>query len=178
MEYTDEMFNEDLSISRYVYSKYFRYSFISKDDFIQCSLIGLSRCRSKFNETKGAYSTYASKISLCCMLRLYNEEKKQTNNFSNFSCDLKNDEGNSLFDIVEDKFNIDAKLDYDFLLKICNNILSKSKSDTFKKVNYLFLQYLNCSKVARELKISKQCVNQYVKKFRTQLRAELENLNF
>ncbi len=85
MEYGLSMYNEDMAISRWVFSKKFRNSTFYKDDLLQCSLIALYRYRSKYDDTKGTYFTYASKISYFAMLSFISKEKKYTNNFDNLS---------------------------------------------------------------------------------------------
>lgn len=177
MEYTNEMFKEDLSISRWTFSRHFKKLLIYKDDLIQSSLIGLFRCRSNYDKNKSSYSTYAYRISFCSMLKFLQNEKKQTNNFCNYSLDYEFDEDNSLLDLIREDVDFDENYNYQFLLNVCNKVIDKCKSKLFKDVNRLFLKCYNCSKVAKELNISRQCVNQYVKKFRTLLKTELINEN-
>lgn len=177
MNYTDEMFFEDLSISRWTFSRHFKKLLIHKDDLIQSSLIGLFLHRSNFDKSKSSYSTYAYKISLYSMLKFLQKEKKQTNNFDNYSLDYEIDKDNTFLDFMFENVDFDKNFNYQYLLNVCNKVIEKSKSKTFKKVIRLFLECFNCSFVAHKLNISRQCVNQYVKKFRILLKSELINQN-
>lgn len=75
MNYDLTMYNEDMAISCWVYSKKFKNLIFLKDDLIQCSLIALYRYREKYDNTKGTYFTYANKISYFVMLSFIRKEK-------------------------------------------------------------------------------------------------------
>lgn len=166
MEYDLTMYNEDMSISCWVFFKKFKNSTFYKDDLLQCSLIALYRCRSKYDDKKAIYFTYASKISYFAMLSFINKEKKYTNNFNNLSIDFIYEDDVTFADTLGEEFDFDTKLNYEYLLKVCNEVIDKHKSKILKNISKLYILDKKPAHIAKELNISRQCVCQYIDRFK------------
>lgn len=178
MVYDLTMYNEDMAISRWVFSKKFRNLTFYKDDLIQCSIILLYRSREKFDETKGTYFTYASKISYFAMLSFISKEKKYTNNFDNLSIDFEYDEDCTFADTLGEEIDFDSKFNYEYLLKVCNEIIDKHKSKTLKSISKLYIYGKKPAQVAKELNISRQCACIYIDKFKKLVQDKLKEYDF
>lgn len=178
MKYDLTMYNEDMAIFSWVFSKKFRNLTFYKDDLIQSSLFLLYRFREKFDETKATYFTYASKISYFAMLTFIKKEKKCTNNFDNLSIDFEYDDDCVFADILGEDIDFDSKLNYEFLLKVCNEIIDKNKSKTLKSISKLYISGKKPAQVARELHISRQCACSYIDKFKKLVQDKLKEYDF
>ena len=178
MNYDLTMYNEDMAISCWVYSKKFKNLTFLKDDLIQCSLITLYRYREKYDNTKGTYFTYANKISYFAMLSFIRKEKKCTNNFDNLSIDFEHDEDCTFADTLGEEFDFDTKFNYEYLLKVCNEVIDKHKSKTLKNISKLYIVGKKPAQVAKELNISRQCVCIYIDKFKKLVQDKLKEYDF
>lgn len=178
MEYTQSMYEEDKAISRWVFSKKFKTLTCYKDDLIQSAIIALYNYRSKYDESKSSYFTYASYICYFFMLKFLKKEKKFTNNFTNCSIDFEFDDDFSFYDILGYEVDFDKNFNYDFLLKVCHKVIDKHKSETLKKIAKLFLLGKKQIQIAKELNVTRQCVNSYINKFRQLVINKLKEYDF
>lgn len=178
MEYDLTMYNEDRAISCWVFNRKFKTFYYYKEDLVQSSVIALYHYRSRYDETKGSYSSYAVKICFYTMLRFIEREKRFTNNFENLSIDLENDEGSTLLDVLGYDFDFDTKFNYEYLLKVCNDVINKHKSNTFKNISKLYLAGKTPIQIAKVLNISKQCAWQYKEKFKNLVQQKLKEYDF
>lgn len=178
MNYSDEMYREDLLVSNFVFKKKFISSKNYKDDLIQSSLIALYKGRFKFDETQGKYFTFAYKVSYFAMLEFLRKEKKQTNNFDNLSIDYEFEDNNTFLEMLGDEIDLEQNLNYEFLLKICYHIIDKNKSNIFKSIAELFINGSTCSKIASFLNKSRQFVSKYIEKFKNLIKEKLKEYDF
>lgn len=178
MNYDLTMYNEDIAISCFVYSKKFKNLTFLKDDLIQCSLIALYRYREKYDNTKGTYFTYANKISYFVMLSFIRKEKKCTNNFDNLSIDFEYNEDCTFLDILGEEFDFDTTFNYEYLLKVCNEVIDKNKSKLLKNISKLYIVGKKPAQVAKELNISRQCACVYIDKFKKLVQDKLKEYDF
>lgn len=170
MEYTQKDYEEDKRISNLVFNKYFKKSYRFKDDLIQESLIMLWKNRTKFDETKGEYSTWAFKVSLTSMLMFLRKEKK---NFNNLSLDYEIqgfEEGEMKFvdtigvcEIDTDK--IDVKTLFESVLK--------NKNEEARIIADRMLKGFTQKEIAKEIGKSRGYVNRKVSKFGNELKIEM-----
>ncbi len=174
MEYTQEMYSEDLSISKWVYNKYFKSATSHKEDLIQTSIMALWQARLRFDETKGAYSTFAIKTSYGSMQNYFKQENKQSAYGYSYSLDYDDDEYSPLVDRLIDDTDLLVGFDIQFLKNIFTDIINNHRLDTFKKVNKLFLKGLNSTQISKELGISRWCACLYINEFKKILKERLQ----
>ena len=170
MEYSIENYEEDRKIANFVFSrKYLRYTKY-KDDLIQSAVISLWLKRSKFDETKAKYFTFASMVCYQAMAHFLRKEKKQTNDYSNLSLDFEtNDnsdsESHSLNDLISDDIDFESNIFCENILQFCKAEISKFKNKKYRNMCYLCLEFGNCAEIGKKLGISRQAVSHYTRKF-------------
>ena len=168
MEYTQEMYNEDLAISRYTFSKYFKHFFQHKEDFIQFSLYYLSRCRSKFDETRGSYGNLAFKTSKHAMCLYIHRYLKKESEVSMYSLDVTFDDEEKIYfaDTLVDEYDFDGNLNCEFLQKLFEKVIQSKRSENFKKFSREYMQGLTITEIAHKYNVSRQCVSEKIQDFR------------
>ena len=173
MYYNDEMYIEDLKISKSVFKKKFKSCFFYKDDLIQVSLIALFLNRLKYDEARGSYFHFAFLNSFFAMSSFLREEKRCKNCFNLVSIYTKNNDDKSLIDMLSSKFDFDCYDNYYCLLEICKNVVKNIKSNLFKEILKLYFLGYEPVNIGRVLNISRQCVSSYLKKFKYLVQSEI-----
>ena len=175
--YTQENYEEDLKISQYVFKKFIKGNLQYKEDLIQVSLIELSKCRQKYNIEKGAYTTFATRVSKNAMLMFLRKEQRIMNNYSNISMETIFLDQLKLSDILEDKNDFTESLQEQNLYKILtsNNKLKKTR---IKLIAKLFLSNKSQIEISKTLKISRSLVSRYINKFKEISKEILTDLKY
>lgn len=165
MEYTQEMYKEDLRISKYTFIKNFRKYTDYEEEMIQSSLLALSKARDYVDESKGKYSTLAFVASKRAMLHFLRQKSKEIEN-KTISLSTPIGENINLGDTLEEEVDFNSSMNCAYLLDICERAIQSQRNKTMKKFVYDYLDGLNMSKIARKYNVSKQFVSQLITKFR------------
>lgn len=180
MEYTQEMYEEDIKLAYYVYRKYFSCSYRYKDDLIAVALKGLYKCHLSYDDTQGKYSTYACRMCWFSMLEFLKREKTQTRNFEMLSLDkpIKVGSDDNLSDFITANIpDFNTNLNLAYLNNVINEILV-DKNQTYQKVIRLLMQGYIPKRIAEMLGISRQCSCLYKDRFKALLKERLQKDNY
>lgn len=176
INYSVENYNEDLKLINFMlFKKFNKKQFEDLEQTIQDCLFDLYQARQLFDSFKSKYSSFACKVihnRLMFQLRLKNSLGFR---FNQNILSLDEDLGEfCLADLIGDEMQTDEIGVVDMIKKILN----KSKNTNYVKSCYLFIQGYKDVEIALKLKISKQIVCWYRKKFRTELRKELAKVGY
>lgn len=180
MEYTEQMYNEDIRISLFVFKKNFSDSPINKlykTDFIQSSVIQLMKKRPLYNQEQCKYITFAYAVSHRAMLGYWHNKIEKHSKQSIISIDSavsKSEERETIGDLIPSECDFNSELEFQLLQSKCRQIYSKSKSKTYRNVVECFINGEKQIDIARKLGVSRQRVGQLIDKFREIARKELK----
>lgn len=129
MEYTDEMYKEDLKLATWTYKRNFSAKYSAyKDDLIQVAINQLALNRDKFDESKGTYGAFAIKVCTRKMIRFLELERLKNNLGTNLSIDLEISEDVTLAETIGEEVDFDKNLNLSDLKKQILKILSKPRN--------------------------------------------------
>lgn len=77
-----------------------------------------------------------------------------------------------------EEFDFDTTFNYEYLLKVCNEVIDKNKSKLLKNISKLYIVGKKPAQVAKELNISRQCVCVYIDKFKKLVQDKLKEYDF
>lgn len=167
----EDLFNRNLKLVGFIYRKYFsRFEYI-KDDLIQEGNIALWKSTSKYDSSKGEFSTFAGVI---IKNKMNNYIRKEINYRKHLVVDF--DFGN--LEIEDVKYNsIDEKENvvYD-VGNVYDKIIKNLKTEQQKIINDWYV-YQNTYKVAEKNNFSRQYVCKIVNKFKDNFKEEYENFH-
>lgn len=201
MEYTDEMYKEDLKLATWTYKRNFSAKYSAyKDDLIQVAINQLALNRDKFDESKGTYGAFAIKVCTRKMISFLERERKKNNLGTDLSIDLEISEDVTLAETIGEEVDFDKNLNLSDLKKQILKILSKPRNrksvDDFSiKTNYIavlkyrenfvllpwqkisieyFVNGKNSKQLQKEFNCTRQMINASINRARKYLQEELK----
>lgn len=172
---------EDMKCAIYAYKKYFYSCSDFRDDLIQSALLLLLKSKKNYNNELGSYWNYAVSICKFGMLKYLRDERKQTNNDGVYSLDFTYEDEEDTYllaDTIPENVDFDSKINYEMFYNICLNEISNNKSETFRKINTLFINLYTPSQIVKKLGITRQCVSIYIRKFQKIMREKYKFEDF
>lgn len=162
-EITEKEITEDLKISKYVFKTFFAGYQYLKEDLIQEGVLALMKAREHFDNTKGAYSTFAFKVAINAMRMYLRKEYKyeENENIEDYT-----------FKLVDEVNDIDNSLN--ITIAINNSIAKFKNADVMSEIIKQIKNGCAGFEIAEKLQISRTYVSKLLNNLRKQLKTELE----
>ena len=175
VNYSNEMYQEDLKLVSSVYNKYFKLYKNCKEDLIAEGLFTAWKCRCYYNK-KDKYSTFCCQSVFNRMFDLVAKGKQYIEDYVLFSEELTSSKESktTIADILEDKkFNIDDIDSCIVLQQLITNYLKElSKPNKIYRITLMILKGYSSKEIAEKT----NCSITYVNRVKQEFKIKLKNL--
>lgn len=175
INYSNEMYKEDIKLVNSVYNKYFKLYKNCKDDLIAIGLFTAWKCRCNYNG-QDKYSTYCCQSVFNNMLMEITRNKQYTEDYVLFSEEITSSKESktTIADILEDKkFNIDDIDSCIVLQQLITNYLKElSKPNKIYRITLMILKGYSSKEIAEKT----NCSITYVNRVKQEFKIKLKNL--
>lgn len=155
-----QLIEDNMNLVYFVINKYYP-TFRHDEDLIQTAMVGLCQAADIWNEKRGAFSTFATRLILSRIQDEFRYRKKHSNQYSlDYMVSSKDEDAVCFGDLLAGQSDIDW-IDVD---EVRRNL-----TDTEQKVFDMKLSGVDKSEIAEQIGCSQQLVNKKLRKIKRML---------